>query len=325
MSSKGRPAGGSFVVSIGGNALVRRGSTGEIEEQLAETESSCAAIASLLATGARVVITHGNGPVVGNIVLRNEAARNIVPPMPLYICDADSEGGVGFMIQLTLYNSLLKAAGGRKAARREVATVVTQVVVDPADPAFTEPTKPIGPYYTTDEAAELTASKGWTMFEDSGRGMRRVVPSPMPMRVVESGVVRTLSESGVVVIAGGGGGVPVVEAPDGTLSGVDAVIDKDYTTTILALDVGADTIVNLTQVDMVYTGFGTSDEAGVPEMSASDAKKLLRSGEFAPGSMAPKVDAAVRFVEASGGTVIITSPRLMDKALAGRAGTRIFA
>jgi len=307
------------ILSIGGNALIRRGEKGTIEEQFSNARAACTVVSGIMERGLGVIITHGNGPVVGNIVIRNEAAEGFVPPMPLYISDADSEGGLGFMIQQTIYNEFKRAGLGAEAV-----TIVTQVVVDRADPAFCNPTKPVGPYYSRDEAGRLEATRNWTMREDSGRGMRRVVASPAPRRVVEAGVIGKLADEGVVVIAAGGGGVPVVEGDDGTLRGVDAVIDKDHTTTLLALETGVKTILNLTAIDYVYLGFGTPRERPIKEMSAAEARRYLEAGEFAPGSMGPKVAAAIDFVEGGGREVFITTPELMGKALEGRAGTRIY-
>ncbi len=306
------------IVSIGGNAIIRRGEAGTIEEQFENLRCASRFIGKLVKAGKSVIITHGNGPMVGNIVLRNEAARNIVPPMPLYICDADSEGGVGFMIQQSLYNHLHKIH-----CIKEVITVITQVVVDRLDPAFGRPEKPLGPYYTEEQVREIAESRGWSMAEDSGRGLRRVVPSPAPKRVVEAPVIKRLAESGVVVIAAGGGGVPVIEREDGTLAGVDAVIDKDLATALLAREVRADRFINLTQIDMVYVSFGRPGQRGIPEMDAARAQRYLDAGEFAPGSMAPKIRAAVEFIENGGKEVIITTPELIEAAAEGRAGTRI--
>jgi len=307
------------IISIGGNALIRRGEKGTIEEQFENARAACAVVSGLMERGPGVIITHGNGPVVGNIVIRNEAARGFVPPMPLYISDADSEGGLGFMIQQTIHNEFVRAG-----IEADAVTIVTQVVVDRGDPAFENPTKPVGPYYTEEEAEHLEKTRNWTMREDSGRGMRRVVPSPRPLRIVEAGVIARLAEEGVVVIAAGGGGVPVVEDDDGRLRGVDAVVDKDHSSTLLALEAGADTILNLTAIDYVYLGFGTPGQRPIKEMSASEARRHLEAGEFAPGSMGPKVAAAINFVEAGGKEVFITTPPLMSRALEGRAGTRIY-
>jgi len=306
------------VVSLGGNALLRRGERGTIEEQFANTRACTAGVAELLAQGFRVVITHGNGPVVGNIVLQNEAARNTVPPMPLYVCDADSEGGIGFMVQQTLHNALR-----RLRPPPDVVAVITQVVVDAADPAFDHPTKPIGPYYTADEAATLERERGWRLAEDAGRGYRRVVPSPTPLRVVEAPVVLRLAADGVVVIAAGGGGVPVVETTNGDLQGVDAVVDKDLTTAVLAAEIGADRILTLTSVDRAYLNFGTPTQRGLDRIDLEEARAYLAEGHFLPGSMGPKVEAAIRFLEAGGREVVIAEPERAAAALRGEAGTRI--
>ncbi len=307
-----------LILSIGGNTIIRRGERGTIEEQFANTRACASYVSRLIAEGYRVIITHGNGPIVGNIVIRNEAARNTIPPMPLYICDADSEGGIGFMIQQTLYNELVKTK-----RVKDVVTIITQVVVSPEDPAFENPTKPIGPYYTEKEAGELERLKGWKMVEDSGRGFRRVVPSPRPVRVVESRVIRHLAMEGIVVIGAGGGGIPVIENRDGTLKGVDAVIDKDLATAVLAREVGAETIVNLTQVDRVYINFRKKGEKGLGDVGLEEIKRYYREGHFPPGSMGPKIEAAIEFLEGGGKEVVITMPELIEEAMEGRAGTRI--
>jgi carbamate kinase len=306
------------IVSLGGNALIQRGEKGTIEEQFAHTEACVRQIAQMIEEGYRIVITHGNGPIVGNIVIQNEAARNTIPPMPLYICDADSEGGIGFVIQQTLYNQLK-----RIHTVREVVTVITQVVVNGSDSAFEKPTKPIGPFYSKDEASALEREKGWKVVEDSGRGYRRVVPSPRPIRVIESGVIRELAASGVVVIAVGGGGVPVVELPDGRLKGVEAVIDKDLATSVLAGEIGAERIINLTQVDQVYLNFGKENQEGLRDVTLDEIRGYYDEGHFPPGSMGPKIEAAIEFLEGGGREVIITAPELIEEAMAGRAGTRI--
>ncbi|MDA8432694.1 MAG: carbamate kinase [Nitrospiraceae bacterium] len=306
------------VVSLGGNALVRRGEAGTIEEQFDHVRSCTAGISGLIGEGWRVVITHGNGPIVGNIVIRNEAAKNTVPPMPLFICDADSEGGIGYMIQQTLYNTLrsIQRAG-------DVVTLVTQVIVDGSDPAFGAPTKPIGPFYTAEEAASLEKARGWTLREDSRRGYRRVVPSPRPLRIVEIDVVRRLAAQGVIVIAAGGGGVPVVELPSGDLRGVDAVVDKDLATSLLASKLGAERFINLTQIDRVYLDYGKDRQRGLADVKVSEIVEYERQGHFPAGSMGPKIRAAVEFLQSGGKEVIITSPELIEEAIKGKAGTRI--
>ncbi|HLE08492.1 MAG TPA: carbamate kinase [Thermodesulfobacteriota bacterium] len=309
----------TIIVSLGGNCIIRRRETGTIKEQFENTRKACSFIAKTVSAGKNVIITHGNGPVVGNILIRQEAAKDAVPPMPLYICDADSEGGIGFMIQQTLYNELLKT---KKI--RDVVTVVTQIVVDKKDSAFSNPAKPVGPYYTKEEAEALSRKKGWFMKEDSLRGFRRFVASPRPLKVIEAGIIKKLSESGVIVIAAGGGGIPVVENPDGTLHGVDAVIDKDLATSTLAREIGAEEFINLTQIEMVYLDFGKPAQRGIPRMDVREAKKYLKRGEFLAGSMRPKVEAAIEFLEDGGKEVIITTPELIEDAMEGKAGTRVY-
>lgn len=307
------------IISIGGNTLIRSSEKGTIEEQFEHAKAAISHVIKIIEKGYKVVITHGNGPIVGNILIRNEAAKKIIPPMPLYICNADSEGGIGFMIQQTLYNQLKK-----KGVKKDVVTVVTQVVVDKNDPAFLNPTKPIGPFYTKEEADILKKERGWAMIEDSNRGYRRVVPSPRPLKVIEADAIKKLADSGAIVIAAGGGGVPVVELQNGDLTGVDAVIDKDLATSLLAKDISAEVFINLTQIDKVYINFGKTDQIGLNNLTVSDAKKYLSQGEFAPGSMGPKIEAAIEFLEAGGKEVIITAPELIEKAMEKMAGTRIY-
>lgn len=308
------------VVSLGGNALIRRGEEGTIEEQFAHTRACTLQLSRMVRDGFRIVITHGNGPIVGNIVIRNEAAKNTVPPMPLYICDADSEGGIGYMIQQTLYNSL---RGIREV--RDVVTVITQVVVDKKDRAFEKPSKPIGPFYSEDEAAELEKSRGWILREDSGRGYRRVVPSPRPKKIIETEVIRLLAQSGVITIAAGGGGVPVVELASGDLQGVDAVVDKDLATSLLARGLGAECFINLTQVDSVYFDYGRAGQRALRDVGLEEISAYYEQGHFPPGSMGPKIEAAIDFLRAGGKEVIITTPELVEEAMQGRAGTRLRA
>jgi carbamate kinase len=314
------PDGRLCVISLGGNALIRRGEEGTIEEQFEHVRSCTARMSRMIAEGWRIVITHGNGPIVGNIVIRNEAAKNTVPPMPLYICDADSEGGIGFMIQQTLCNALRSIH-----EVKDVVTVITQVIVDGTDPAFENPSKPIGPFYTREEAASLGKTRGWTLKEDSGRGYRRVVPSPRPLWIVETDVVRQLAALGVVVIAAGGGGVPVIELPSGDLRGVDAVVDKDLATSLLARELGAECFINLTQIDRVYLDYGKEGQRGLGEVKLEEVVEYQRQGHFPAGSMGPKIQAAIEFLQSGGKEVVITSPELIDDAMEGRAGTRIRA
>jgi carbamate kinase len=307
------------IITLGGNAIIRRGEKGTVEEQFAHADACMAEVAKMLAAGRRVIITHGNGPIVGNIVIRNECARDTLPPMPLFMNDADSEGGIGFMIQQTLYNSMRRIGGAR-----EVATIITQVVVDEDDPAFLNPTKPIGPYYTEEEAEALHGRKGWVMAEGPG-GYRRVVPSPRPVRIIEKDVIKRLALEGVVVIAAGGGGVPVAEARDGTLRGIDAVIDKDLATGVLAQETAAESIVILTETDRVYLNFGTARQKGLGRVGLEEMKRYYAEGHFPAGSMGPKILSAIEFLESGGKEVVIARPEQMAEALAGRAGTRLRA
>ncbi|MBM3286039.1 MAG: carbamate kinase [Candidatus Eisenbacteria bacterium] len=307
----------SFVVSIGGNALLPAGSAGTIEEQYRITRKTMAPIVDLVREG-RVVLTHGNGPVVGNILIRNEAARAQVPPMPLDVCGADSQGGLGYMIQQTLQNLLVE-----EGLAHQVVTVVSQVVVDGDDPGFRNPSKPIGPFYGAEQALEFEGTKGWRMVQDSGRGFRRVVPSPMPKRIVEMPAIRTLYDAGHVVIAAGGGGIPVVEDPAGMLHGVEAVIDKDLASVVLATALGARSLLIITAVDAVAIDYGKPTQRWLSSLTPEDAARHLEEGQFPEGSMGPKIRAAIRFLSEGGGEVCITSPSRVLDALEGRAGTWI--
>ncbi len=307
-----------LLLALGGNAIIPPEGAGTIEEQVAITETTMTQVVTALGPATRLVLTHGNGPVVGNIVLRNEAARDTIPPMPLDICGADSQGGLGYMIQQVLRNAFTRAG-----EEREVVTLVTRVLVSAEDPAFAHPTKPIGPFYRREAADRLRATRGWRMIEDSGRGYRRVVPSPLPREIVESAAIRSLVETGVVVIAAGGGGIPVVRREDGSLHGVEAVIDKDRSAAVLARTVGADVLVIVTGVDRVAIGYQTPRHKDLDELRIDDARRYLDAGEFPSGSMGPKIEAAIDFIHGGGREAIVTSPRVLGQALAGRHGTRI--
>ncbi len=307
-----------LVITLGGNAVLPVGSAGTIHEQFDTTRQTMGHVASLCRDNVRVVVSHGNGPVVGNILIRNEAAKEQVAPMPLFICGADSQGGIGFMMQNALRNELHLIGD-----RRPVATVVTQVEVNPADPAFENPSKPIGPFYDAQEAERLVAEKGWVVKEDAGRGFRRVVASPEPRHIVEIDSIRRLVESGVVVIAAGGGGVPVRRNREGLLKGVDAVIDKDFAAAELGRELGANVMVFVTGVDKVATGFGTPEQRDLDEIRYAELRNLQAAGEFAPGSMGPKMEAAARFLTRGGKEVLICSPENLGEALVGEGGTRV--
>jgi carbamate kinase len=275
-------------------------------------------IARLVKEGVTVVLSHGNGPIVGNILIRNEAVRDQIPPMPLDVCGADSEGGIGYMMQQALQNEL-----HRLKLDRPVVTLVTQVVVDERDPAFRRPTKPIGPFYTQERARTLAREKRWTVVEDAGRGYRRVVPSPKPLEIVEIGAIRKLVEGGMIVIAAGGGGIPVSRQWDGSLHGVEAVIDKDLASSLLARLLGAETLVIVTGVERVAVHFGRPEQRDISAASASELERWLGEGHFPPGSMGPKIQASIEFVRGGGSSVVITSPEKIREALEGRAGTKI--
>lgn len=309
-----------IVIAFGGNAIIPVGQEGTWEQQSAITRQTMELVAQLAADGHQIVMTHGNGPVVGNIVLRGDAGMAVhgIPPMPMFVCGADSQGGLGFMLQQALQNALR-----RRGLSQAVAAVVTQVRVDADDPAMARPTKPIGPFYTEEEAERLRLENGWAMVKDAGRGWRRVVASPQPVEVVEWEAIRTLVQGGVLTIAVGGGGVPVVRRADGDLEGVDAVIDKDRASDLLGRLIGADTLAIITQVDKVCARYGKPDQEALDVLPAERAARMLAAGEFPAGSMGPKIEAALSFLAGGGREVIITSPELLLEALAGRVGTRI--
>jgi len=296
----------SMVVALGGNALMRPGERGTAAEQLANLRRAVEALQPLLAEPG-LVITHGNGPQVGNELLRQERAADEAPPLPLWLAVAQTQAEIGALIAAELRPAL---------AERATACVLTHVRVAADDPAFDRPTKPIGPFYSSDEAEQLQRERGWALVSDANRGYRRVVPSPEPLEIVELDVIRSLAESGTVTIAAGGGGIPVVRR-NGRLSGVDAVIDKDRASALLARGLDAERLLILTEVPAVYRRFGQPDQKELRELSAPDAEALLP--ELPEGSMRPKVESALTF----GGETLITDFDALGDALAGRAGTRI--
>jgi carbamate kinase len=296
------------VVALGGNALIRAGDRGTAAEQSARLRETADALAPLLREG-DLVITHGNGPQVGNELLRQERSADEVPPLPLYLAVAQTQAEIGSMIETEL----------GPAAGRPVSCLLTHVVVEASDPAFERPTKPIGPFYSAEQAKTLEAERGWQLVEEAGRGWRRVVPSPTPLEIVEADQVRALIATGTVPVACGGGGIPVVRR-DGRLHGVDAVIDKDRASAVLAAELGAERLLILSDVPAVKRGFGTPAEEELRELTAAQAEELLP--DLAEGSMRPKVEAAISTARA-GGETIITSLDRVAAALAGRAGTRI--
>jgi carbamate kinase len=308
------------VIALGGNALIRPGESGTLEEQHRRISRAMAHTADLVATGFACVITHGNGPMVGHLLLQMECARALVPPMPLFISDADTEGGLGYLIQQCLVNEL-----HRRGLEKEVATVITQVEVAAGDPAFEAPDKPIGPFYSADEALHLKTERGWCLMEDAGRGWRRVVPSPRPLTIIEQGVISYLLRGGIIVIAAGGGGVPVIRRADGDLTGVEAVIDKDRASAVLAREINADLLIFLTAVDHVYLDYGRPGQRPLTGLTCAAARKYLQEGQFPPGSMGPKMEAALDFLSRDGRRVLITQPESLAAAMEGRTGTHMFA
>lgn len=308
------------VVAIGGNALIRDGQRGSIEEQSDNASETARHIAALVAKGWGVVVTHGNGPQVGFILLRSELvpADAPVPKLSLEMSVADSQGGIGHILSQALLNELTD-----RGMPDRVVCVLTHVVVDKDDPAFTSPTKPIGPFYTAQQADAKAASDGWVMIEDSGRGYRRVVASPEPIRIVEGAQIRALVDAGHIVIAVGGGGVAVVETAPSRYAGVEAVIDKDRASALLAASLDIPLLILSTGVEQVAVHFRQPDERWLDRITATEAAGYLADGEFPKGSMGPKVEAAIRFLERGGEEVLITSPASLERAIAGETGTRI--
>jgi carbamate kinase len=305
------------VVALGGNALLRRGQDDTFENLYGSARAAAEGIADIAAAGWEVVLTHGNGPQVGRILLQQEAARRWVHPMPLDVCGAESQGLIGYLLQVTIGDVFFE-----RGMERPVATVLTLTRVRADDPAFATPTKPIGPFYEEEEATRLASEQGWVLRPDPHGGFRRVVPSPDPYSIVEAPVIRRLVSDGTIVIASGGGGIPVVEEGP-RLIGREGVVDKDLAAAILAREVEASTLLILTDVDAVQRGFGTERAEPIERMTAKEARELLGAGEFGAGSMGPKVEAAVRFVEQGGGRAAIGDLDSAVAVLAASSGTSI--
>lgn len=314
----------TFVIALGGNCILRAGQKGTIEEQYENMRHTAEQLLGLLSGGSRIVITHGNGPQVGSLLLASTMAQATVPPMPLDICVAATEGFMGYMIQNTLANCLRQAG-----APHNITTVVSQVVVDRNDPAFQNPSKPIGPFYTESEAARLRQEKDWHIMQDSARGYRRVVASPMPVSLQQARIIKSMLDAGEIVVAVGGGGIPVIREDTRNLRGVEAVIDKDYASARLAIEIDADVLFILTAVEYVYRDFATPYQKALRNLSVAELKKLLEEGQFGKGSMEPKIRAAIMFLEEANPDqrrereVIITLPETALAALEGKTGTRI--
>jgi len=307
-----------IVIAFGGNASYPPNIKGLAEEQFALIQVACEHLARLLEGGFKLVLTHGNGPVVGNILYRMAKTANELAPMPMDICVAHSQGGMGYMLQQTLMNVLHE-----HEIDVSVSSIITQVEVAIDDPAFLKPSKPIGKFFTKREAEAMARETGWKFIEDSNRGYRRVVPSPIPLRILDIAAVEALIKAGVVPIAAGGGGIPVIRDIHGEFHGVPAVIDKDYTSALLANQIGAGTLVMLTGVERVALDFGKPSQRLLSEISMADAARYMADGQFPSGSMGPKISAALKYLENGGRRVIITSLEHAFEALQGRAGTRI--
>jgi carbamate kinase len=307
------------VVAIGGNSLIKDKFHQSVRDQYVAAGETCWHIAGMIKNGWDVAITHGNGPQVGFILRRSELAAHELHEIPLEVAGADSQGAIGYALQQNLYNDF-----ARLELDRQAVTVVTQTEVDPQDPAFQNPSKPIGSYMDEAEAARRRDEGGWVVMEDAGRGWRRVVASPKPVRIVEEDAIRSLLDAGFVVISVGGGGIPVVRNAEGNLEGVAAVIDKDRASSLLATGIGADLLIISTAVEKVALRFGTPQEEWVDRLTLLEAKRYLDEGtHFAKGSMAPKIEAVVSYLERGGGEAIITNPENVERALAGETGTHI--
>jgi carbamate kinase len=310
----------TIVIAIGGNSLIRDARHMSVPDQYAAIVQTARHIADLLERRCRVVITHGNGPQVGFILRRSEHSRGILHEVPLDSIVADTQGALGYQIQQALGNEF-----HRRGLSHPVISVVTQTLVEPDDPAFATPSKPIGEFYTREQAEERMRVEQWKMVEDAGRGWRRVVASPQPVRIIEADVIRHLADTGCVVVAAGGGGIPVIATEPGGLRGVAAVIDKDLASAVLAHEIGADLLVISTAVNKVCLNFGRPDQRALDSLTVAEARRYLAEGHFAAGSMRPKIEAAIRFVAGGGREALITGSDALAHVFAGHTGTRIVA
>ncbi len=306
------------VLAIGGNSLIKDKNHIALSSQYEAVKETASYISDLIGEGLSVVITHGNGPQVGFIYRRGELARHELPLIPLDICGADTQGAIGYMIQKALLNLFR-----RKGVQKKVTTVVTQTIVDKEDPSFEHPTKPIGSFMSEEEALKNRKEFDWVVVEDAGRGFRRVVPSPIPREIIELDVVKVLVERGYVVVATGGGGIPVIRNEQGDLEGVEAVIDKDLASSLLARNLGADTFIISTAIDAAYLNFGTKDQKKISRATLAEVRQYLLEGHFKPGSMKPKIESIIQFLEGGGRKAIIASPENLLESIKGQSGTTI--
>lgn len=306
------------LIAFGGNALIKSNERGLQKEQLRNSDSASRLMMRIIRKGYELILVHGNGPQVGNILIQVEEAITKVPPLSLDICVAQTEGSMGYMLEMALTNQLRKAG-----IDREVITLLTQVIVDRDDPAFENPTKPIGPFFSKYRALALMKEKKWQMVEDAGRGYRKVVASPNPIDIIPKDAIGQLVREGKIVIAAGGGGIPVFINGRGLLQGVEAVIDKDLASALLAAELKVDLFIILTGIDTVFLNYGKKNQRAVSVMTARDARKWLAQGQFPPGSMGPKIQAALNYIDGGGLEVLITSAEKLGAAILKRAGTRI--
>ena len=306
------------LIAFGGNAILPKDQRGLQSEQMKNAQKAAHLMIHVVKKGYDLIIVHGNGPQVGNLLLQMEESINKIPPFSLEVCDAMTEGSMGFMLEKAIINELRK-----NSLDKEVATLITQVVVDREDPAFENPSKPVGPFYSKYRAQMLIRQKKWTMIEDAGRGFRKVVPSPKPIDVVPKRVIRDLVHSGKIVIVAGGGGIPVIINARGLFQGVEAVIDKDYAASLIAREVKANLFIILTNVNRVYLNYGTPDETPITTMTVEEAQEYLSQGQFPAGSMEPKIKAAIEYIQSNGKEVLITSASHLKASLVNRSGTKI--
>jgi len=309
----------TVLVSLGGNAILQQAQRGIAEEQEKNVRNTAQHLVKLMRQGEKIAITHGNGPQVGNILLQNELSKDTLPPMPLDICGAESQGMIGYMLERALRSEM-----NLQGLNMPVTTLVTQTLVSVHDPAFRNPTKPVGRFYTEKQAADLERSNGWRLVNDSGRGFRRVVPSPIPLDILQKETIIRLFNSGTVVISGGGGGVPVTMELDGEVKGVEAVLDKDRTAALLGNILGVDTLLILTDVDQVFINYRKPNQQGLGKIGLDECKTLLADGQFPSGSMGPKIESAISFLsKTKGKRVVIARLEKAEEALKGTAGSMI--
>jgi carbamate kinase len=306
------------LIAFGGNAILPDKQRGLQSEQMKNAQKAAQLMIHIVKKGYDLIIVHGNGPQVGNLLIQMEESITKIPPFSLEVCDAMTEGSMGFMLEKALINELRK-----NSVDKEVVTLITQVVVDREDPAFHDPSKPIGPFYSEYRASMLKRQKNWKMIEDAGRGYRKVVPSPKPIDVVPKYVIRDLVHAGKIVIAAGGGGIPVIINGNGLFQGVEAVIDKDYTASLIAREAKADLFIILTNVPLVYLNYDKPDQTPLSEVTVELAHEYLAQGQFPPGSMGPKIEAAIEYIQNGGEKVIITSANHLKASLINRSGTKI--